>query len=252
MESIADLRSDDELLLATATGDAEAFAVFYRRHVGEVLGYLARWTGSYELAADLTGEAFAGALLGCRRYRPGGAPALAWLLGIAHNKLRESARHGRIAQRARERLGIPPLALDDEGLLRVEELASAGDLALKLLERLPAAQRQAVRARVLEERPYDELAAELECSEQVVRQHVSRGLKRLRTQCPRPSPARRRNPCLPIPAVLHAHVPTLPSARRELGAAVAACPSGPGCRLAAGLACRAQTASLDQRPIVAP
>jgi DNA-directed RNA polymerase specialized sigma24 family protein len=120
-----DLRSDDELLLATATGDAEAFAVFYRRHVGEVLGHLARWTGSYELAADLTGEAFAGALLGCRPYRPGGAPALAWLLGIAHNKLRESARHGRIVQRARERLGIPALALDDEGLLQVEELATS-------------------------------------------------------------------------------------------------------------------------------
>src|ERR1035437_71567 len=68
---------------------------------------------------------------------------------------------------------------------------------------------------------------------------------------PRPSPARRRNSCLRIPAVLHAHVPALSSARRELGAAVAACPWGPGCRLAAGLACRAQTASVDQRPIVA-
>jgi sigma-70-like protein len=32
-------------------------------------------------------------------------------------------------------------------------------------------------------RPYEELAAELECSEQVVRQHVSRGLRRLRAGC---------------------------------------------------------------------
>ncbi len=121
MESIEDLRADDDLLLATADGDAEAFAVFYRRHVGEVLGFLSRRTGSYELAADLAGETFAGALLGCGRYRPGGAPALAWLLGIAHNKLRESARRGRVDQRARERLGIPPLALDDEDLVRVQE-----------------------------------------------------------------------------------------------------------------------------------
>ncbi len=181
VESIEDLRADDDLLLATADGDAEAFAVFYRRHVGEVLGFLSRRTGSYELAADLAGETFAGALLGCGRYRPGGAPALAWLLGIARNKLRESARRGRVDQRARERLGIPPLALDDEDLIRVQELAGAAEMALSLLAQLPSAQQDAVRSRVLEERSYQELATELECSEQVVRQHVSRGLKRLRT-----------------------------------------------------------------------
>ena len=180
VEPIADPRGDDELLLATARGDADAFAAFYRRHIAEVLGFLARRTGSYELAADLAGETFAGALLGCRRFRPGGAPALAWLLGIARNKLRESARRGRVDQRARERLGIPPLALDDEDLVRVEQLAKGAEQALGLLDRLPVAQREAVRARVLEDRGYSELAGELGCSEQVVRQHVSRGLKRLR------------------------------------------------------------------------
>jgi RNA polymerase sigma factor (sigma-70 family) len=180
VDPIADPRGDDELLLATARGDADAFAEFYRRHVGEVLGFLVRRAGSYELAADLAGETFAGALLGCRRYRAGGPPALAWLLGIARNKLRESGRRGRVDQRARERLGMPQLALDDEDLVRVEALASEGELALSLLERLPAAQREAVRARVLEDRGYGELAGELGCSEQVVRQHVSRGLKRLR------------------------------------------------------------------------
>ena len=168
------------MLLATARGEADAFAEFYRRHVGEVLGFLARRAGSYELAADMAGETFAGALLGCRRYRADGPPAMAWLLGIAQNKLRESARRGRVDQRARERLGIPLLSLDDEDLVRVEELAGEGERALSLLERLPAAQREAVRARVLEDRGYGELAGELGCSEQVVRQHVSRGLKRLR------------------------------------------------------------------------
>lgn len=173
--------SDDELLLATAAGDGEAFAAFYRRHAGVVMAFLARRVDSYELVADLAGETFAAALLACGRYRPGEAPALAWLLGIASNKLRESVRRGRVDRRARERLGIPPLGLDDEGLTRVQELADDGERALALLERLPAAQRDAVRRRVLEERPYPELAAELGCSEQVARQHVSRGLRRLRT-----------------------------------------------------------------------
>jgi RNA polymerase sigma factor (sigma-70 family) len=177
-----DPRDDDELLLASATGDGPAFAAFYRRHVAEVLAFLAVRVGSEEVATDLAGETFAGALLSCERYRPGEAPALAWLLGIARNKLRESARRGRVEIEARQRLGMPPIAFDDEDLLRVQELVGLGETALGLLEQLPAAQQDAVRARVVDELDYKQLALKLGHSEQVVRQHVSRGLRRLRTQ----------------------------------------------------------------------
>jgi RNA polymerase sigma factor (sigma-70 family) len=136
--------------------------------------------GSEEVAADLAGETFAAALLACGRYRPSEAPAVAWLLGIARNKLRESARRGRVEIEARERLGVPPIAFDDEDLLRVQELVGAGETALGLLEQLPGAQRDAVRARVVDELGYEQLALEFGHSQQVVRQHVSRGLRRLR------------------------------------------------------------------------
>jgi RNA polymerase sigma factor (sigma-70 family) len=53
---------------------------------------------------------------------------------------------------------------------------------LALLEDLPPRQREAVRARVLFEREYADIAAELRCSEMVVRQQVSRGLTRLRVR----------------------------------------------------------------------
>ena len=179
---IFDPRSDEELLVATAGGEADAFAIFYERRVALVLSVLAQRTGSYELAADLAGETFAAALLACRRFRRGGPPAAAWLLGIAQNKLRESARRQRVVDRARQRLAMPILGLDDEDLLRVEELAGDRGRALALLEELPVAQRDAVRARVLEDTEYHELATRMGCSEQVARQHVSRGLRRLRTQ----------------------------------------------------------------------
>ena len=168
--------------MATARGDADAFAVFYRRHVAVVLAVLARRTQSCELAADLAGETFAAALLACGRFRAGGPPALAWLLGIAQNKLRESARRRRVDQAARQRLGMPVLWLDDDDLLRVQELADDGERILQLLDELPASQRDAVRARVLEGTEYRELASQMGCSEQVARQHVSRGLRRLRSQ----------------------------------------------------------------------
>jgi DNA-directed RNA polymerase specialized sigma24 family protein len=56
--------------------------------------------------------------------------------------------------------------------------ASTG--ALALLAGLPDDQRAAIRGRVLEDRDYRELAATLLCSESVVRQRVSRGLRVLR------------------------------------------------------------------------
>jgi RNA polymerase sigma factor (sigma-70 family) len=181
MEPIPDRRSDDDLIVATAAGDADAFAVFYSRHIGRVLAVLRAQTSSAELAADLAGESFAAALLACRRFRPGGPPAAAWLLGIAQNKLRENARRRRVDNRARRRLGMPILELGDEDLVRIDELADEGQRALALLDQLPAAQRAAVSARVFDDTDYRALATQMGCSEQVARQHVSRGLRRLRT-----------------------------------------------------------------------
>jgi RNA polymerase sigma factor (sigma-70 family) len=51
---------------------------------------------------------------------------------------------------------------------------------LQLLAALPPEQRDAVRAHVLEERPYGELAEELQVSPATLRQRVSRGLAHLR------------------------------------------------------------------------
>jgi RNA polymerase sigma factor (sigma-70 family) len=50
-----------------------------------------------------------------------------------------------------------------------------------LLGDLPADQRTALLARIVDERPYDEIASELRCSEAVIRQRVHRGLRRLRS-----------------------------------------------------------------------
>jgi RNA polymerase sigma factor (sigma-70 family) len=80
----------------------------------------------------------------------------------------------------RRRLGMEPLHLDDDALARIDELT--GDEALAALDELPDDQREAVRAHVLDERGYDELAAELRCSQSVVRQRVSRGLRALRSR----------------------------------------------------------------------
>lgn len=174
---------DAELLAATVRGDAEAFAAFYRRHLPVVVGFARRMTGDPELAADLAAEVFAVALAFCSRYQPRHDSAAPWLLGIAQNKLCESRRRGRVENATRRRLLIAPLRLEDDDLRHVEELATLGGLdVIAAVDQLPVAERDAVRARILEERGYRQIAADLECSESVVRQRVSRGLARVRTR----------------------------------------------------------------------
>ena len=178
-------RSDAELLASAAAGPGagEAFAAFYARHEARVLGYLRRRVPRADLAADLAAETFAAALEGAGRFdaalsRDG--EAVGWLLAIAHHRLLASLRRGRVAQDARRRLALEPLVLVDEALERVDELASVPEELDALLAALPEATRAAIVARVVDERPYEEIAADLRCSEMVVRQRVSRGLARLR------------------------------------------------------------------------
>ncbi len=177
------LWTDAELLEAVAAGDGAAFAAFYRRHLAELLAYLRRETGDRELAADLAAEVFAAVLLGAGRYQRQTDSALPWVIGIARHKLLMSWRRGRVEARARRRLGLEPLALDDLALERVDQLADVGVGRLEqMLDRLPAMEREAVRWRVVDELGYAQIAARLECSELVVRKRVSRGLRRLRDQ----------------------------------------------------------------------
>jgi RNA polymerase sigma-70 factor (ECF subfamily) len=174
---------DADLLSRTAQGDAEAFGRFYARHEDAVLVYFLRRTSTPELAADLAAETFAAALASIKRFDAKRGPAIAWIFGIANKKLLASRRRGRVEVRARRRLQMEPLVLTDDDLERVESLADAGamrEALARALGDLPAKQRRAIEARVLEERPYEELATELRCSEAVIRKRVSRGLRSVR------------------------------------------------------------------------
>lgn len=184
--------SDSALLSAISTRDGAAFAVFYRRHLPAVLAFLLRETRDREAAADLAAEVFAAVLLSAARYAEQSESATPWVLGIARNKLLMSFRRGRVEARARHRLGFQAVALDDADLERIEEVAlSERGRLVALVEDLPEEERFAVRSRVLDERPYSEIATELRCSELVIRKRVSRGLARMRQQLRNSTPPAR-------------------------------------------------------------
>lgn len=171
---------DDELLVAAAR-DPQAFGAFYDRFEAQVLAFFMRATGRADVAADLTAEVFASALASIGAFQPELGSARGWLFGIARHQLARTWRRRRVENTARRRLGLEPLVLTDEALERIEALAGPeSGRALELLAELPVDQRSAVEGHILEDQGYPALAQSLSCSQDVVRQRVSRGLRTLR------------------------------------------------------------------------
>jgi RNA polymerase sigma-70 factor (ECF subfamily) len=173
-------RLSDEELLVLARDTPLAFDAFYRRHVHAVQGYFRRRVFEVETAFDLTAETFASVLRAVPRYEPRPEPARAWLFGIARNTLLEALRRGRVEDRARRSLAMEPIVLDETDVVTLELLAETP--AIEAIESLPDDQRAAVLAHHVDGESYAEIAARLACSQSVVRQRVSRGLRTLRTR----------------------------------------------------------------------
>jgi RNA polymerase sigma factor (sigma-70 family) len=109
--------------------------------------------------------------------------AAPWLFTIAQNTLTSSVRHGRVEEAARRAIGVRAgVELNERSAARLEQAVIGDAWVSDMLRRLPADQREAVRARVLQDKSYDQIASELETSSLVVRKRVSRGLARLRQE----------------------------------------------------------------------
>jgi RNA polymerase sigma factor (sigma-70 family) len=176
MDSL-DLRPDAELLRGGGD-EAAAFAELYRRHAPTVHDWFRRRIAA--VASDLTAETFAQAWLSRRRFRDQrDGSALPWLLGIARNTLRASARRHRVETRARARLGLPLDLATEDGYDRVDARLSLGWELTRALDELPEHERSAVELRVVDQLAYAEIADRLAIRPAAARLRVSRGLRRL-------------------------------------------------------------------------
>lgn len=163
--------------------DRDAFSAFYRAHVTGLLVFFTRSTFDPEAALDLTAETFASAFASRASQRgQTEAEAGGWLYVIARRQLARYFQAGVASRALRERLGVAvPVASDGE-LERIEQLADLAELRSVVraeLHGLDHGQRDALWLRVVEERPYAEVAARLSITEPTARARVSRALRTL-------------------------------------------------------------------------
>jgi RNA polymerase sigma-70 factor (ECF subfamily) len=158
----------------------EDFERFYRANLDVVLAFCFARTHDPELAADLAAETFAAALIARDGYAAARGSARQWLLGIAAHKTADALRRGHVERRAQRQLGMAEIAWSEDDLEYVTSI-EPGSLDHVLAE-LPEPQRAAVRAHIVDERGYGEIARVAGVSEQTVRKRVSRGLAALRRQ----------------------------------------------------------------------
>jgi RNA polymerase sigma-70 factor (ECF subfamily) len=173
----------DEALAQRARDEPAAFGVLYDRHVRSVLGFFLRRTGDPEVAADLTAETFASALVSVGEYDEALGKVGAWLHGIAQHELLHWLRRQAVDQRARRRMAMPRLEVDDASLEAIEAIdAQRAVRPLDLgLEKLSPLLREAIELRVLGDLPYEEVARRCGCTVGVARVRVSRALAQLST-----------------------------------------------------------------------
>lgn len=173
----------DEQLLTGSVERPELFVAFYDRHSSGLLAFFARRTFDSQAAADLTSETFAQAFAGRGGFRnPGPGAATSWLFTIARRQLNRFIRRNRVETRSRRYLGIDTITVSTDSIERAEELLdlkAVREQVATALDTLKGELREAITLRVVEGRSYTKAALLAGCSEALVRQRVSRGLRQL-------------------------------------------------------------------------
>ena len=115
--------SDAELVAQAKQGDAQAFALLYRRYLDQVYDFAAHRLPGREAAEDATQTIFLRAVASLKDCRDERVFA-GWLFAIARNVIADSYRSRRHA--------TPPLSLDSDSVPDVEDpAATPEDLALQ-------------------------------------------------------------------------------------------------------------------------
>jgi RNA polymerase sigma factor (sigma-70 family) len=173
-------KSDAELVKWSRSGDRSAFATIVKRYQRLVCSITYNATGSLSLSEDLAQETFLAAWKQLPELREP-ARLRAWLCAIARflvgKEFRKMGREPAHAAEALDAIEEPESAEASPALQAVSREEEA--ILWRALERIPDTYREPLILFYREEKSIERVAAELELSEDAVKQRLSRGRKLL-------------------------------------------------------------------------
>lgn len=177
------MQPDAELLAAyAARRDEAAFAEIVSRHGGMVYRACRRLLGDDHEAEDAAQAVFVVLVRKAGNLREGGRLG-GWLHGVAGLVCRQAVRER--ARRARHEKEAGMMRVGNDAEMAVADREALLECVDRELVALPAAERQAVILRYLEDRPQEEAAQIAGCPQGTLAWRASKGLERLRERLAR-------------------------------------------------------------------
>jgi RNA polymerase sigma-70 factor, ECF subfamily len=167
---------DSDLLESIATGDLEAFHLFYRRHAGRVLAFARNLVhtpcGSRVPAEDIVQEVFLAVWRKAGTYRTDRGDALGWLYTLTRNKAIDGWRRIDAEPHAAGAPEIPETGEHGRGELRL--------ILRQALARLRPEQREAIGLAYFGDLTYEETAGRLALPVGTLKSRIRVGLREMR------------------------------------------------------------------------
>lgn len=175
--------NDAELVIASLAGDRDAFGQIVSRYQSLICSLAYSATGSLGASEDLAQETFITAWKHLRHLREQ-HKLRAWLCGIARNRINNALRReGREPVRAAESLEVVHESASAEPLPTDHTISKEEQAILwRSLERIPEIYREPLVLFYREHQSIETVAANLDLSEDAVKQRLSRGRKLLQEQ----------------------------------------------------------------------
>lgn len=172
--------------LRESVSEVERFREIFDARFDPLLRRIVGRVYDSEVAVDITAETLAEAFIQRRRFRGStDAELVGWLNGIANRKVALFYRKHAVEKRALGRLGIDSPELTEEehrDVLRRADLPWMRGVVVEALATLSEPQRTALKMRIVDEMPYEQIARRLDTTEEAVRARVARALSALRRQ----------------------------------------------------------------------
>jgi RNA polymerase sigma-70 factor, ECF subfamily len=168
--------ADERLLIEAAQQDPARFADLYDINFERVYAYVVRRVRDRAEAEDLTAEVFHQALANLKRFEWRGIPFAAWLFRIAANLISD-----RWQRSGREISNDEKIDAAQVSPAEIEEVERRAAL-FKLVDTLPAEQKNVVVLRFVEQKSIKEVARQIRKTEGAVKQLQFRALSNLRAR----------------------------------------------------------------------